>query len=238
MTSPKDILGHISGEHVLDIATGSGQFIDFLLGGFSSFNEIIGIDTSEKAGASFAEKFKDHPNIRFIKMDAAKMDFAAASFDVVCISNSLHHMRDLQPVLSEMKRVLRPGGHFIIAEMYRDNQTETQMTHVLMHHWWGAIDTARGIVHNETYTRQQLLDIISSLGLQEVAVHDLSDLGDDPKDPETVKYLTEVVDQYLQRLADLPEEPALRARGLELRKRVKKIGFHSATSLIIIAKKV
>jgi ubiquinone/menaquinone biosynthesis C-methylase UbiE len=246
MTTPKDILGQISGGRVLDVATGSGQFISFLLEGLPAWDEIIGIDTSEKGEAAFAENFKEHPNVRIIKMDAAKMDFADASFDTVCISNSLHHMENLQPVLSEMIRVLRspdpasgkPGGYFIVAEMYRDNQTETQMTHVLMHHWWGAIDTARGVVHNETYTRQQMLDIVLGLGLQEVTIHDWSDLSDDPKNPETVKYLTNVVDQYLTRIEGLPEESQLRARGLELRQRVEEIGFHSATSLFVIAKKV
>jgi len=237
MTSPKDILGNIPGGRVLDVATGSGQFIGFLLEGLSAFDEIVGIDTSEKGAAAFAENFKEHPNVRFIKMDAAKMDFADASFDIVCISNSLHHMPDLQPVLSEMLRVLKPGGHFIVAEMYRDHQTETQMTHVLMHHWWGAIDTAKGVVHNETYTRQQMLEIVSRPELQELTTRDLSDLSDDPKDPETVKYLTNVVDQYLTRIEGLPGEAALRARGLELRQRVEEIGFHSATSLLVIGKK-
>jgi ubiquinone/menaquinone biosynthesis C-methylase UbiE len=237
MTSPKDILGHIPGGRVLDVATGSGNFIGFLLEGLPACGEIIGIDTSEKGAAAFAENFKEYPTVRFMKMDAAKMDFPDASFDTVCISNSLHHMLDLEPVLAEMKRVLKPGGYFIVAEMYRDNQTETQMTHVLMHHWWAAVDTAKGIVHNETYTRQQMLDIISGLGLQEMIAHDLSDLSDDPKNPETVKYLTNVVDQYLQRIEGLPEESELRARGLELRQRVEEIGFHGATSLIVIAKK-
>jgi hypothetical protein len=111
------------------------------------------------------------------------------------------------------------------------------MTHVLMHHWWGAIDTAKGVVHNETYTRQQMLEIVSRPELQELTTRDLSDLSDDPKDPETVKYLTNVVDQYLTRIEGLPGEAALRARGLELRQRVEEIGFHSATSLLVIGKK-
>jgi len=237
MTSPKDILARLPGGRVLDIATGSGQFINFLLEGLPACDEIIGIDTNEKAAAAFAENFKEHPSIRFMKMDAAKMNFADASFDTVSISNSLHHMPDLEPVLSEMKRVLKPGGHFIVAEMYRDNQTETQMTHVLMHHWYAAVSMARGIVHNETYTRQQLVDIVAELGLGGIVMHDLNDLGDDPKNIELVKDLIDSVDEYLQHIEGLPGEADLRLRGLELRKRVEEIGFHSATSLIVIAKK-
>jgi len=56
-------------------------------------------------------------------MDAREMAFADASFYTVCISNSLHHMADLERVLAEMARVLRPKGRFIVAEMYCDGQT-------------------------------------------------------------------------------------------------------------------
>jgi ubiquinone/menaquinone biosynthesis C-methylase UbiE len=170
-------------------------------------------------------------------MDAQRMDFPDASFDTVSISNSLHHMPNLEAVLTEMKRVLRPSGHFILAEMYADNQTKTQMTHVLLHHWWAAIDKANGVVHNETYSRQQILDIINGLGLNGALIDETSDLNNDPKDPETIKILTDSIDQYLKRNEGSPGESALRERGLELRQRVEEIGFHSATSLLAIGEK-
>jgi ubiquinone/menaquinone biosynthesis C-methylase UbiE len=236
MDSAENILKALYAGRVLDVATGNGNFIQSLLENLKSFDEVIGIDTNEKSAAAFEQAFTGKA-VHFMKMDAAKMDFPDASFDTVCISNSLHHMADLEPVLAETKRVLRSGGHFIVSEMYRDNQSETQMTHVLLHHWWAAVDMARGVVHNETYTRQQILEIVSGLGLQEIVFEDVSDLNEDPKTPETIKYLTDVVDQYLKRSEGLPEEAALRQRGLELRQRVEEIGFHSATSLLVISKK-
>lgn len=233
----KELLGHISGGKALDVATGSGQFINILLENLKDCDEIIGIDTSDKSASIFAKTFKDKPNVRCFRMDAQRMDFADESFDVVCISNSLHHLANLESVLREMKRVLRPGGFFIVAEMYCNDQTEAQMTHVLLHHWWADVDTAKGIVHNKTHTRQQILDIVESLDLTELIFGDISDLNDDPKDPEAIKYLTDVIDQYLKRIEGLPRESALRKRGLELRQRVEGIGFHSATSLLTIGKK-
>ena len=237
MDTAESILKALNAGRVLDVATGNGNFIQSLIGTLNSFDEIIGIDTSEKGAAAFEQTFAGKP-VRFMKMDAAKMEFPDAAFDTVCISNSLHHMPDLGAALSEMKRVLRPGGSFIVSEMYRDGQTETQMTHVLMHHWWAAVDTAKGIVHKETYTRQQILDILSALGLHGMTMQDESDLSDDPKNPETIKYLTDGVDQYLKRIQGLPGEANLRERGLELRQRAEEIGFHSATSLLAIARKL
>jgi SAM-dependent methyltransferase len=170
-------------------------------------------------------------------MDAQQMDFPDNSFDTVCISNSLHHMQDLERVLTEMKRVLRSGGHFIIAEMYRDNQVETQITHVMMHDWWGAVDTAMGVIHKETYTRQQILEFIDKLGLNGSFLEDDSDLNDDPRNPDTIKSLIDTVNQYLKRIEGLPGENSLRERGMALIKRVEEGGFHSATSLLAIGEK-
>ncbi len=101
MNSLKDILSNISGGHVLDVATGNGGFIHELISGLKDYDDIIGIDIKEKAKSAFEESFKDDPKIHFRLMDAEKPEFAAASFDTVCISNSLHHFQDPRLVLEK-----------------------------------------------------------------------------------------------------------------------------------------
>ena len=241
MPTPKDILGHISASRVLDVATGGGGFIHFLLEGLQDYNEIIGVDNNERAAASFAEAFKENPNVHFQQMDAHQLDFDDSSFNLVCISNSLHHLDTSTslsagplPVLREMKRMLRPGGLLLVSEMYRDNQTETQMTHVLLHHWWAAVDMVNGIVHRETYQRRELVELVNSLGLENEAAYDLSELDENPKDPAILEELNPVFERYLQLAEGHPE---LQKRGEELRKRVEEIGFHSATTLLLIGRK-
>ncbi len=233
MTTPQEILHQISANRILDVATGGGSFIHFLLEGLQDYAEIIGVDNNERAEAVFAESFRENPKVHFQMMDAQHLDFDDSSFDLVCISNSLHHL-DPIPVLNEMKRVLRPNGLLLISEMYRDGQTETQMTHVHLHHWWAAVDTVNGIVHNETYTRQELLDLVSELNLKDLKTFDLTDLREDPKNPDTLKELEPVFERYLQRAEGHPE---LQARGKELKTRVKEIGFHGATTLVVLGRK-
>jgi len=63
-------------------------------------------------------------------MNAERMDFANESFDTVSISASLHHLPNIQQVLAEISRVLKPGGNFILAEMHRDGQTAAELTSV------------------------------------------------------------------------------------------------------------
>jgi SAM-dependent methyltransferase len=231
MPTPKDILGSISGGRVLDVATGSGGFIYFLQEGLKDYTEIIGIDTNPRGAAAFAAAFKDQPDIRFEQMDALHPTFPDASFDTVCLANSLHHFDQPQAVLDQMLRLLRPGGRLILAEMYRDGQTETQMTHVHLHHWWAAVDRVMGIVHNETYTRAEIVAMAHSLGLRDLELYDFADLGDDPKAPEIFAQLDPTFDRYIQRVEG---HPALQARGLELRARLAEIGFHGASSLVAL----
>lgn len=233
MINPKDILRHISGGRVLDVATGNGGFIHFLLDGLKDYTEIIGVDNNERAAAAFTETFKENPNICFQQMDAHQLDFDDASFDLVCISNSLHHL-DPEPVLRQMKRTLRPGGSLLVSEMIRDGQTETQMTHVLLHHWWAAVDTVNGIAHRETYQRRELIKMVSGLELENEASYDLFNLDENPKDPAILAELEPVFERYIQRAEGHPD---LQARGAELRKRVAEIGFHSATTLVAIGQK-
>jgi hypothetical protein len=133
-----------------------------------------------------------------------------------------------------MKRILRPGGHLLVSEMYRDGQTETQMTHVHLHHWWAAVDTVNGVAHHETYRRDELVGRVSGLGLKEVAQYDLSDLSEDPKSPEISAELNPVFERYIQRAEGHPD---LQARGEELRQRVAEIGFHSASTLVVVGRK-
>jgi ubiquinone/menaquinone biosynthesis C-methylase UbiE len=234
MPEPKDILGHIHGGRVLDVATGAGGFIHFLLDGLQDYREIIGVDIKESAATAFAEAFKDRPNIRFEAMDALHLQFEDGSFDLVSISNSLHHFEDPRAVLGETLRVLRPGGTLLVAEMYCDGQSETQMTHVHLHHWWGAVDRLGGTVHRETFRREQLVEMVAGTGLAGTVLHDLSDPESDPRDPALVQELEPVFERYLQRAEGHPE---LQERGAELRRRVEEIGFHSATTLVMLGMK-
>jgi SAM-dependent methyltransferase len=234
MPTLKDLLPPLPARRVLDVATGGGAFIERLIEILPNYTEIVGIDTSQRAGEAFGTAFKDQSDIRFEWMDAIYLSFEDASFDLVCISNSLHHFEDPRRVLTEMKRVLRPGGYFLISEMYSDHQTETQLTHVYLHHWWAAVDSAQGIVHRTTYPRQQLVDLVAGVGLCDLELHDLYELDDDPKDPEGIAALNGIIDRYIERAAGRPD---LQAQGEQLRQRVSEVGFHNAATLITLGKK-
>lgn len=153
-------LGLISGGKILDVASGRGEFIGILMQVLKDYEKFIGIDFSDKTVKFSQKHFKDKP-VEIIKMNAENMSFADASFDVVGIQNSLHHMLKLDKVLNEMKRVLKPGGYFLICEMHcEEGQTPAQQNHIKIHHWCAEIDTILSIPHKKTFKREQIKKIV------------------------------------------------------------------------------
>lgn len=227
------------GGRVLDVATGGGWMLAWLLDTMQDTDGGAGVDLSAlDFGALDDGSVFNRPKVEFLQMDARELDFPDASFDTVAIASALHHMPSAPPVLAEMVRVLKPGGHIVIVEMYRDHQDGPQLTHILMHHWWANIDTALGLTHHETFERQALLDMLADLNLRNVQTFDASFGADvDPQDSERRDMLLKRIDFYLQRAEDLPERDAFEARANELRLRLITEGFRTANRLVMIGQK-
>ena len=231
----KQALGGISGGRVLDVASGEGDFIKTLVGSLRSYEEIIGIDIIEhkKApGSIFGAE-----DVRFLQMDAERLDFGDESFHTVSISNSLHHLKDIPRCVGEMKRVLKPGGHLIIRETHRDIQTEPQLTDMYIHHWVAEIDSALGHTHHRTFARRELVDLAEGLGLSEIAFYDISNTDSDPTNEAAVKDSEEVIERYMRHAEGLSGHGALRERGQELRRRLHRVGIQWEPELIIVGRK-
>lgn len=231
-------IGQVSGGRVLDVATGYGYMIQWMINDLKDYESFVGIDAVDIASRKDVEtSLFDRADVTFMLMDAHHMTFENASFDTVTIGASLHHLDDPRQVFTEIGRVLKPGGRFIFSEMYRDNQTDLQMTHVLMHHWWAAIDSALGVPHRETYTRAELVAFVESLGLRDVQYFDYADLDDDPKEPERMALLKSRLASYLDRAKDLPNFADLQAQADALARRLDEIGQLRATQLTAIGRK-
>ena len=78
------------------------------------------------------------------------------------------------------------------------------------------------------------IDLVNDLGLARLMLYDLSDVDENPKNPEILTELNPAIDRYIERADGYPD---LQACGEDLRKRVSEIGFHSATTLIAIGEK-
>ena len=230
-------LGLISGGKILDVASGRGEFIGILMQVLKDYEKFIGIDFSDKTVKFSQKHFKDKP-VEIIKMNAENMSFADASFDVVGIQNSLHHMLKLDKVLNEMKRVLKPGGYFLICEMHcEEGQTPAQQNHIKIHHWCAEIDTILSIPHKKTFKREQIKKIVENLGLTKLHTFEYSYPMENPKDEEFIERLKKTITSYVERIRDHEDYERLKAKGEELKKSLKTFGYAPAATLFFIGNK-
>jgi len=244
-------LRSISGGKVLDVATGNGGFIDTLMKALKDYNCFVGIDSSKKEVESARKRFERQP-VEIMEMNAEAMEFENGSFDTVCISFSLHHLGEIDKVLTEMKRVLKSGGYFIVKEPFCDGeQTEAQKTDTLQHHWDAEIDSLLGVTHNKTLTKQKIKNLVGRLKLKKVEVFESTHYVkclfcedkfecEDPKNEKIIKQSIKEIDDNLRRLTEYPDlktRNRLKEEGEKLKERINKFGSAEASHLFFIGKK-
>lgn len=102
------------GERALDVATGTGNTA-FALAERGA--EAIGLDVSAGMLAQARERAeKEGVNVRFVEGAAEDLPFPEASFDLVTARHAPHHFRDVGRFLAEVRRTLRPGGRYVMAD--------------------------------------------------------------------------------------------------------------------------
>lgn len=232
----KEKLSSHSGGKILDVATGKGEFMELLRECLKDYTEMTGIDLADRALQIARENYTDE-NIHIVKMSAEKLDYPDHTFDTVSISNSLHHFPDISIVLKEMYRVLKPGGLFIIKEMYYDLQSETQQTHRLMHHWSAEIERILGRCHDETWTREQILQVVETLPLRDLDIFDYYEEDDDPFDPEGLEFVANTCDRVLGLIEGYPEYAEMQARSEVIKQRARQVGITAFLEITILGRK-
>ena len=104
-------------EKILDVATGTGDLAIALLQ--TKATEIIGIDISEGMLDIGKQKVRNNQWDQKIKMqigDSENIDYPDDYFDAATVAFGLRNFENLDKGLSEILRVLRPGGDLIILE--------------------------------------------------------------------------------------------------------------------------
>jgi ubiquinone/menaquinone biosynthesis C-methylase UbiE len=97
------------GAQVLDVATGTGKVAFAAARAVGPRGRIVGIDLSEGMLAQARRRTGSLP-VEFRLMDAEKLEFEDATFDVVLCGFAVWFLPDILRGMREMRRVLRPGG--------------------------------------------------------------------------------------------------------------------------------
>ncbi|MEO2070250.1 MAG: bifunctional demethylmenaquinone methyltransferase/2-methoxy-6-polyprenyl-1,4-benzoquinol methylase UbiE [Zunongwangia sp.] len=105
-------------ENVLDIATGTGD-LAIQIAEAADAKKIVGLDLSEgmlKVGRKKIMSKNLQTKIEMIQGDSEALPFDDNSFDVITVAFGVRNFENLELGLSEIYRVLKKGGLFIVLE--------------------------------------------------------------------------------------------------------------------------
>ena len=136
-------------ERVLDIGCGNGYVLHLLARQYDSV--FVGIDISKsmiKAASRRNHAFVRNGKMTLAHQDASAMSFAEGSFDKAYTINTVYFWDDLKNMMTEIRRVLKPGGLFVNA--FYSNETLSRLPHTQFGY--------------ERYSLEQLTDSGVSMG--------------------------------------------------------------------------
>ncbi|MFO7895370.1 MAG: methyltransferase domain-containing protein [Candidatus Cloacimonadales bacterium] len=230
------ILARLKPEKILDIACGQGEFVAWILHYFPDFQQLLAVDNNAKMLQRAQQKFASEQRIDFRSMDAYDLALADDSYDLVTLSNSLHHFEDHSQLFAEIKRVLQPEGRLIINEMLADKLSAAQESHKKIHHFAAKIDRLKRRYHAETFSQEQVSKLMQAHGFSLEQQVDYAHEIDTELASQQVERLQDALKQMLKSVESRADFAELQAEANEISQWMQKHSFASARSLLLIAK--
>ena len=150
------------GSTVLDVGTGTGVFLPFLLSKIGKNGRIVALDFAEKM-LRRAQAKGFNGNVDYLQADVANIPLPDEIFDIVVCYSSFPHFQDKPRAFTEMNRVMKDGGRLLIC--HTSSRAEINEIHRQI-----------PVVENDTIPdgdEMQLL--LSAAGFTEIKVDDKSD---------------------------------------------------------------
>lgn len=107
-------------DQLLDVCCGTGKMTAKLANCLDYGGKVIGLDFCEPMLAKAAERIKSHPNRKVIELisgDALALPFPDNTFDHVVTAFGLRNLPNITEPLTEMYRVVKPGGTVTSVEL-------------------------------------------------------------------------------------------------------------------------
>lgn len=154
------------GQRVLDVGAGPGFFAGGLAGLVGADGQVDGVDINERFVADANARFASQENLAFHHIDDHRLPFADDTFDRAICKNVLEYVPDLQASLTEVRRVLKPGGRLQVID--------SDWGFVVVQPWHKkTVDeffAAASAAFNEPYIGRRIAGDLSGLGFKEVTV--------------------------------------------------------------------
>lgn len=104
------------GERVLDVGSGTGYLVASIADLVGETGAVHGVDPSAAMNSLAAVRNADRPWVRIDQGDALALPYPERSFDVAVSTQVYEYVTDVAAALTELRRVLRPGGRALILD--------------------------------------------------------------------------------------------------------------------------
>ena len=112
------------GQKVLDLCCGTGQMINYECKAVGKNTTVIGVDFSQEmldvGNIRLNQSLKNY-KFKLIRDSILELPFEKNTFDCITIAFGLRNISDKSKALSEMYRVLKPGGRLVCLELSKPN---------------------------------------------------------------------------------------------------------------------
>jgi ubiquinone/menaquinone biosynthesis C-methylase UbiE len=108
------LLPNLSGKHVLDLACGTGRWLEKL----SAQGAGLGVGVDFSAAMLRVAARKAVISGRLARADCLRLPFPASVFDLVVCSFALGHIHDLGAMVRELARVTKPGADVFVSDLH------------------------------------------------------------------------------------------------------------------------
>ena len=148
------------GQTVLDVGTGTGILIPFLLKAVGSRGHVTAVDFAEKMVEVCNLKYAGLSNVNIMVQQVEKLGFPSEFFDAVTCFGLFPHLENKEEALRQMNRVLKPGGKLIIAHALSSEEIKA-------HH-----RNASAVAHDMLPNKEEMKHLLKQAGFTQVHITD------------------------------------------------------------------
>jgi ubiquinone/menaquinone biosynthesis C-methylase UbiE len=218
------------GQRVVDVGCGTGVFLPAIAANVGSGGRVVGLDHSQaflkEARTRIAAQHLEEV-VSLVAGDAHRLPFDDDAFDAAHTERVLMHLEDPDAAIRELRRVVRPEGRVVSAEIYPHGGTVDHPDHLM------AERLARTIVSQvrNPWMGLELRRRFVSAGLDDVRVRIVIDVEDELDPLEAVE--VRAVAKELGESGEL--DPAEAEAFVDTMVESSERGMHCGYSLMFVA---
>lgn len=141
-------------EAILDACSGTGELLQ-MVALSEHRGPIIGLDFSQAMLNVASSRLRQYGNIHLKLGRADKLDLPSNHFHVVFNTNAFHYIENPEAAIAEFRRVLRPHGRLILADL----AANSRLTRI-----WSSLRKLFGPAHFRLYRIEEMVELLRKNG--------------------------------------------------------------------------